>query len=88
MPMVRVSTKGQIVIPAEMRRQFGIKPGTIVDLSAEGNKIGLRPLPEDPVEASFGAFAHLESMLPGLLQDRREEREREERKAKWPREPE
>ena len=79
MPIVRVSTKGQIVIPAEMRKEFGIKPGTMIDLAAEGNAIALRPVPDDPVEASYGAFAHLESMIPGLLQDRREEREREER---------
>lgn len=84
MPTVKVSTKGQVVIPAEIRDKYGIRPGAVVDMRGRGEEIVLTLVPDDPVEASFGAFAHLESMIPGLLQDKREERQREERGAKWP----
>jgi antitoxin PrlF len=37
MPTVTVSEKGQVVIPADMRRQLGITPGCQLDFSLEGN---------------------------------------------------
>lgn len=37
MQTVTVSEKGQVVIPADMRRQLGITPGCQLDFSLEGN---------------------------------------------------
>ena len=39
------TTKGQIVIPAEMRRKLGIKEGTriLVELDESGRQIVLKP---------------------------------------------
>ena len=39
MHTVTVSEKGQVVIPAEIRRQLGITPGCQLDFSLEGNTI-------------------------------------------------
>lgn len=39
MSIVTVSEKGQVVIPAEIRRQLGIMPGCQLDFSLEGNTI-------------------------------------------------
>jgi AbrB family looped-hinge helix DNA binding protein len=39
MPIVTVSDKGQVVIPAEIRRRLGIVPGCQLDFSLEGNSI-------------------------------------------------
>lgn len=39
MQTVTVSKKGQVVIPADMRRQLGITPGCQLDFSLEGNSI-------------------------------------------------
>ena len=39
MPTVTVSDKGQVVIPAEIRRRLGIVPSCQLDFSLEGNTI-------------------------------------------------
>jgi AbrB family looped-hinge helix DNA binding protein len=39
MHVVTVSEKGQVVIPAEIRRQLGITPGCQLDFTLEGNMI-------------------------------------------------
>ena len=38
----RVTTKGQITIPKELREQFGIEPGSLVDFVAGTDGIRLR----------------------------------------------
>ncbi|MFN0318014.1 MAG: AbrB/MazE/SpoVT family DNA-binding domain-containing protein [Burkholderiales bacterium] len=45
METVRVSSKGQIVIPKALREAFDIVPGTQFVISAEGDEIRLRPAP-------------------------------------------
>jgi AbrB family looped-hinge helix DNA binding protein len=45
METVRVSSKGQIVIPKELRDAFDIVPGTQFVISADGDEIRLRPAP-------------------------------------------
>ena len=39
MSSVTVSSKGQVVIPADIRKQLGIAPGSLVDVSAVNGKI-------------------------------------------------
>jgi antitoxin PrlF len=39
MPTATVSDKGQVVIPAAIRRQLGIKPGTQLDFEQDGTAI-------------------------------------------------
>ena len=36
--MSRVTKKGQITIPKEVRNKFGFHPGTVVDIITEGNR--------------------------------------------------
>ncbi|AWR93675.1 AbrB/MazE/SpoVT family DNA-binding domain-containing protein [Acidianus brierleyi] len=40
---VKVHKKGIIVIPAEVRKEFNIKEGAVIDLEIEEDKIVLRP---------------------------------------------
>lgn len=57
MSSVTVSKKGQVVIPAAMRKQLGITPGCQLDLSIDGNAIRLqikRKLSRSNVEEGFG----------------------------------
>lgn len=42
METVRVSSKGQIVIPKELRTAFHIEPGSELAIFAEGDEIRLR----------------------------------------------
>jgi antitoxin PrlF len=44
MSTVTVSDKGQVVIPAAIRRRLGIEPGTRLDFELEGDTIRVRPL--------------------------------------------
>jgi AbrB family looped-hinge helix DNA binding protein len=39
----KVSTKGQIVLPAPVRRKLGLRPGDSLDVSAEEGRIVLTP---------------------------------------------
>ena len=39
-----VTTKGQVVIPAKLRRKFGIRKGTLVAFVEEDHRLILQPL--------------------------------------------
>jgi AbrB family looped-hinge helix DNA binding protein len=82
MPLVRVSTKGQIVIPKEIRTQLGIKPGTYCFLHVQDRELIIMPRPENPVESLRGSFRRFgtESLTEDLLRERALDKEREERK--------
>ena len=45
---VKTSSKGQIVIPKEIRDALGIKPGTVLSVHVEGGRIILEPSPAPP----------------------------------------
>jgi AbrB family looped-hinge helix DNA binding protein len=71
-----VSTKGQLVIPAELREQLGIRPGMRVAMLREGNRIILEPVNEEYVRALKGSLAGEPRMTEALLKERREEEHR------------
>jgi AbrB family looped-hinge helix DNA binding protein len=75
----KVSPKGWVVIPAELRRRFGIKPGTMVIFEEVDGRIILRPVPNDPVEMLAGMFKGEPSFTEELLEERRKELEDEKR---------
>lgn len=37
--MPKITTKGQVTIPQEIRNKFSLLPGTDVDVVADGNKV-------------------------------------------------
>ena len=73
MHTVRTLAKGQVVIPAEVRGQFGIESGTLLELKVVDDHIELRPLPRDPIAAFCGSLAHGESLAEGLIAEHRAE---------------
>ncbi|HIE43285.1 MAG TPA: AbrB/MazE/SpoVT family DNA-binding domain-containing protein [Candidatus Omnitrophica bacterium] len=76
---VTVSVKGQMVIPAELRRRYGIKPKSKVEFIDTGKEIIMVPLPEENVKKnSYGVLKGVSSS--DLISYRREERKREQRK--------
>ena len=87
MPAVKVSAKGWIVIPAEIRKRYGIKPGDEVHIVDYGGTLGIVPKLEDPVEDAYGALAGKgPSLTEALLRERKRELEREEEKIRrWSR---
>lgn len=49
-----VTVKGQVTIPADVRKALKIKPKDRVAFSLAGNEVRLRPI-QSPVLSSFGA---------------------------------
>lgn len=54
----RITGAGQVSIPAEVRHRWGTSTVAIED---EGDRLVLRPVPDDPISALRGALAHLGS---------------------------
>ncbi len=74
----KVSTKGWVVIPAPLRKKYGLEPGSTVEiLDAEG-RIILFPGMKDPIEEACGMLAEGSSLTQDLLAERAKELEREE----------
>ncbi len=80
MPIVKTLAKGQVVIPKEIRQALGIAPGTKLHVRVEGKEVVLFPLPADPIRALRGIAKGGPSLTKALLEDRREELKREEKK--------
>lgn len=41
---MRVNTKGQVTIPADIRERFGLLPGTDVEFQVDGNTVRIVPV--------------------------------------------
>ncbi len=80
MPIVKTLAKGQVVIPKEIRQALGIAPGTKLHVRVEGKEVVLFPLPADPIRVLRGVAKGGPSLTKALLEDRREELKREEKK--------
>ena len=76
MTTVTSTIKGQIVIPADIRRKFNIKKGTRVNVYEEGKKIIVEPLPDDPISEGRGMLNTKERVLKALMTDRKREAKR------------
>lgn len=70
----QVSTKGQIVIPAELREALQIAPGTQVAMRREGDAIILRPVTAAFIRSLRGCFGKGKSM--GQIREQEHRRER------------
>jgi AbrB family looped-hinge helix DNA binding protein len=70
-----VSTKGQFVIPSEMRSALGIKPGTRIAVTHDGTKITLQPITVELVDQTRGMLKGKARLAEGLRRKwRREDR--------------
>jgi AbrB family looped-hinge helix DNA binding protein len=82
-----VSTKGQLVIPVQIRESLGIEPGTRVAIRQEGTRLILEPITLTAklrlIKEMRGCTASLPSGTDMLLEDRRLERKRELEKEGW-----
>jgi len=77
MTISKATIKGQVIIPAELRRKFNIKKGTRVSIvEGEGQVILIKRLADDPIEASRGMLKGQTSLTKALLKDRHEEAKR------------
>src|SRR5262245_21958528 len=78
MPTMKITTSGQISIPAAVRRRWGVTRVRLVD---HGDHVTLEPIPDDVFAATFGRFAGEGPTSDEIKQMEREaEAEREERR--------
>jgi len=81
MPTVIASPKCQVVIPKKERDRVGIKPGARVQVEAVGDHIEIRPVPDDPAGHYCGVFRAGPSLTEELLNERKADRRRENKKS-------
>ena len=75
-----VTTKGQLVIPARIRRKLGIKPGTKVCFVERGEEVLFQPVTKEYIRSVCGMLKSTTSVRQELLNDRKKDKEREEAK--------
>ena len=71
-----VSTKGQFVIPSEMRAALGIGPGTRIAVTQDGSRIVLEPVSEKLVDSTRGLFSVNPTLSEALRRERRRNKDR------------
>lgn len=80
--LVRMSSKGQLVIPKPMRVVLGLGAGAIVEVVLEEGRLVLRPVDGDvAARVLCGMFADGPDLLADLEAEHRWEIERDERRS-------
>jgi AbrB family looped-hinge helix DNA binding protein len=77
MPIVSVSSKGWVVIPADYRRKYQVHPGSRVEIVDYGGGMSLVPVLEHPARDAQGMLKGRSSLTGALLQERARGRKRE-----------
>ena len=82
MSQLKVSSKGWVVIPKNLRKKYGLTPGALVSIVDYGGTLAIVPVPADPIAAAYGMFADCSggSWTEEIVEEHRREREREERR--------
>ena len=63
-----VTIKGQVTIPASIRKRLGLHRGDKVAFMQDGNKVYLQPV-QDKVEAAFGLITPSKSATLGEMDE-------------------
>ncbi len=71
MAIVKTLSKGQIIIPSEIRKKYHIKPGTKIQIMEYGSIIYLIPPAEDPIHAACGILPSKPSLSEKLILERK-----------------
>lgn len=77
-----MTSKGQIVIPARLRRKYGLKEGTRLNFAEEEGRFVIQPVTREYISSFRGIFKLKpgeKSAVQEHLEDRAKERAREDR---------
>jgi AbrB family looped-hinge helix DNA binding protein len=80
MSQVTISAKGQIVIPAELRRRLKLKKGTKVSLTEEDGKLLMQPITADFIRSLMGIAKGYPSLVEAHQREKQKEIRREKKK--------
>jgi AbrB family looped-hinge helix DNA binding protein len=72
-----ISTKGWIVIPAELRKKHHLHPGTEVQIVDYGGVLALVPKLVNPIEKASGMLKGRKSLKRALIKEHQAEKRRE-----------
>ena len=75
---VRLSQKGWIVIPAALRKKYGLTPGANLQVVDYGGVLSIIPAMRDPIKQGRGLLKDIPSLTEDLLKERAGELAREE----------
>lgn len=73
MNSVKVLAKGQVVIPATLRKKYDIHPGDVLKLFEYGDTIYIVPQNDDPIKKARGSLPKSPSLTGELLSDRKKD---------------
>jgi len=76
-----VTSKGQLVVPARLRRKYGIKAGTRVRFVERDREIVLQPVTRQYIRSVCGLLSEAGPATPALLKERVRDKQREEPRA-------
>jgi AbrB family looped-hinge helix DNA binding protein len=75
-----MTSKGQIVVPAKLRKRYGLKQGVKVYFIERDNEILFQPVTREYIRSVHGMLVSETSVTKELLQERAKDREHEEAK--------
>ena len=73
-----VTSKGQLVIPARLRKRYGITAGTKIRFVERGGEIVIQPVTKAFIRSVCGILKSGTPATEELLKERAKDREREE----------
>jgi AbrB family looped-hinge helix DNA binding protein len=74
---VKLSQKGWIVIPAALRKKYGLKPGTNLHVVDYGGVLSIVPALDNPIHSGAGMLKGADSLTEAMVEEHRQERDRE-----------
>jgi len=79
----RVTKRGQVSVPSDVRRQLRISANSLLEWVVEGTTARVIPIPDDPLTAfrGSGKKGSVQSLLRERRRDRSRDRTREKRRA-------
>ena len=79
--VLTISNKGWVVIPAEFRKKYNLRPGTKVVIVDYGGVLAIVPAVKDPIKQGRGFLKGTASLSKDLKKDRELEKKRDLRLA-------
>jgi AbrB family looped-hinge helix DNA binding protein len=72
---VKLSQKGWVVIPAALRKKYGLEPGAELQVVDYGGVLSIIPADDNPIESGAGMVKGDDSLTEAIIEEHRQERE-------------